>query len=58
MSVGCELCRFFEKDNVTDGEVFGRCKRNAPTYNKDLNIAQWPPVDGGNWCGEWKTGNY
>lgn len=50
MSETCEGCRFFR---CADGMTLGDCHRRPP-YNHPYSPAKWPPVDKGDWCGEWQ----
>lgn len=59
MKDSCEMCKFFEPNEPSDGE----CRRHAPAVvTQDINdkisrrLAVWPVVEIVDWCGEFEPG--
>lgn len=55
--VSCKTCRYFEKyvgPLVSETNIKGLCRKNAPSPVHIAREAIWPEVSTHDWCGEYE----
>lgn len=59
----CLSCKFWEGTGGNEFMEWGECHRHPPTMprrseqDEEARFANFPIVDGGDWCGEWRDKN-